>query len=394
MKIVYAFDNRIPSPQADTEQLVNNVAALSRRRLPVTLLIPRLGADCSAEDIRRFYGVEGSFEVAHFASMRLPRVVQKLWSAFAVALRSESTDVLLCTRNLPIALGALARGHSVVYETYRPWPDQYSVLRPLLRYMFRSRRLLGAILHSELARQSFIGLGVPEDKLLLAHNGFDARRLEPALDVPTAREKLGLPLDRAIAVYTGRVDAKKGLDSVLEMASRSPEVLFLLVGAKRPDAFTARASRIDNVRLIPWQSYEDISDWLYAADVLLIPPSPDPLQRRGDTVLPMKLFSYLAVGRPILAQGTKDVCEILRDGDNARLVPPGDLEAAVAALRGLVEDPTLRERLSSNASRASKAYTWDARAERIHRFLSKRHPTLAVEPSSVVEDSPRPGGAQ
>jgi glycosyltransferase involved in cell wall biosynthesis len=394
LRIVYAFDNRVPSPQADTEQLINNVAALSRRGLPVTLLLPRLGADCNAEDIRRFYKVEGSFGVAHFPGPRRPRVVQKLWSAVAVALHTEPPGVLLWTRNLPIALGALARGHMVVYETYRPWPDQYSVLRPLLRHMFRSQRLLGAILHSELARQSFLGLGVSEDKLLVAHNGFDPRRLEPALDLATARGKLGLPLDRPIAVYTGRVDAKKGLDPVLEMARRCPEVLFLLVGAKRPDAFTERAREIENVRLIPWQSYEHVSDWLYAADVLLIPPSPDPLQRRGHTVLPMKLFSYLAVGRPILAQGTEDVCEILRDGDNARLVPPGDLDATVEALRELVEDPALRMRLSCSASRASKAYSWDARAERIHRFLSTRHPKLEIEPSSVVEDSPRPGGAQ
>jgi glycosyltransferase involved in cell wall biosynthesis len=356
------------------------------------LLIPRIGTEHTAEEIRRFYGVGGSFELAYFTSFRRPRVAQKIWNAVAVALGGESADVVWYTRNLPLALAALARGRTVVYETYRPWPDQYPVLRPLLRRMGRSPRFVGAILHSDVARQSFLRLGVPEDKLLLAHNGFDPRRLEPVLDASTARGKLGLPLDTTIVVYTGRVDAKKGLDSVLQMAHRRPDVLFLLVGSKRPDAFTERASHVDNVRLIPWQSYEDISDWLYAADVLLLPPSSDPHERHGDTVLPMKLFSYLAVGRPILARGTEDIREVLRDGDNAILVPPADVDAAVASLGQLIDDPALRERLASNARRDSKAYTWDARAERIDRFLAKRCPKLAAKPSSAVEDSPRAEG--
>jgi starch synthase len=391
LRIVYAFDNRVPSPQADTEQLVNNLAALSRRGLPVTLLLPRLDGEHAADDIRRFYGVEGSFDVSYFGSMRRPRVVQKLWSAVAVALRKESSD-LLYTRNLPVALGALLRGDTVVYETYRPWPDHYPVLRPLLRRMFRSPRFVGAILHSELAMQSFVRLGVSEDKLLVAHNGFDPRRLEPVLDTRAARAKLGLPADRPVVVYTGRVDARKGLDSILQMARQCPDLLFLLVGAKQPDAFTAAAEKVENVRLIPWKSYDEISDWLYAADVLLLPPGPDPLQRHRATVLPMKLFSYLAAGRPILARDTGDLREILRDGENALLIPSQDLDAAVTGLRKLVEDQSLRERLSANARRTSKDHTWDARAERIHRFLAGRLPKLAEAASSVVEDSPRAGG--
>ena len=240
--------------------------------------------------------------------------------------------------------------------------------------------------------QSFVRLGVSEDKLLVAHNGFDPRRLEPVLDTRAARAKLGLPPDRPVVVYTGRVDARKGLDSILQMARLCPDLLFLLVGAKQPDAFTVAAEKVDNVRLIPWKSYDEISDWLYAADVLLLPPGPDPLQRRRATVLPMKLFSYLAAGRPILARDTGDLREILRDGENALLIPPHDLDAAVGALRKLVEDPSLRERLSDNARRTSKEHTWDARAERIHRFLAGRLPKLADVPSSVAQDTPRAGG--
>jgi glycosyltransferase involved in cell wall biosynthesis len=86
----------------------------------------------------------------------------------------------------------------------------------------------------------------------------------------------------------------------------------------------------------------------------------------------MKLFQYLAAGRPILAPETPDLVELLRDGENARLVPPGDVPAAVAALRGLLTNPTLSSHLSEGARATSADLTWDARARKILRFLADR----------------------
>ena len=63
-------------------------------------------------------------------------------------------------------------------------------------------------------------------------------------------------------------------------------------------------------------------------------------------MLPLKLFAYLAAGRPILAPDAPDTAELLRDGDNALLVPPGRPELAAAALDRILGEPGLAERLS------------------------------------------------
>ncbi|NIP58412.1 MAG: glycosyltransferase [Gemmatimonadetes bacterium] len=400
LHIAYAFDNRVPSPQADTEQLVSTVAALSRRGLDVTLVIPRLGEDpgagkgagkdAAADEIRRFYGVEGAFAVARYPCPRGPRPLQKLVAPLRAVRAGAAREAdLIHTRNLPIALAGIGAGRRVVLETYRPWPDQFAVLRPLIRRLMGHGDFVGAILHSRLARESYARLGVPEERLLVAHNGWEPSRMEPVLERGEARERLELPRERPIVVYTGRVDDEKGLDVVLEVASLAPEVLFVLVGAKEPDAFTERARRADNVRLVPWQPFEAVSRWLYAADVLLLPPSARPLERHGSTVLPMKLFSYLAAGRPILAPRTPDVTEVLRDGENARLVPPGDAEAAAAAVGEILEDGALRERLADGGRRAAEGLTWDARAERIHRFLARRLEAMEATAPPTPPPAPR-----
>jgi len=91
--------------------------------------------------------------------------------------------------------------------------------------------------------------------------------------------------------------------------------------------------------------------WLHAADLLLIPPSRAPLDQFKNCVLPIKLFSYLAAGRPILAPEAPDTAELLADGGNALLVPPGEPETAARALDRLLGDSKLADRLSA-ASRA------------------------------------------
>jgi glycosyltransferase involved in cell wall biosynthesis len=124
------------------------------------------------------------------------------------------------------------------------------------------------------------------------------------------------------------------------------------------------------VAVVPWQPFSATVPYLYAADVLLIPPTRGPLESVGNTVLPMKTFLYMAAGRAIFAPATPDLTEVLTDNVSARLVPPDDLKTAVAALRDLLADESFRVRLAA-AARAD-VQTWQARAERILSFLATR----------------------
>jgi len=144
------------------------------------------------------------------------------------------------------------------------------------------------------------------------------------------------------------------------------------VGSEGEGAVEAEARALPNTLVVPWQRFGDLAPWLYAADVLVIPPSLAPLERHGNTVLPLKLFLYLGAGRAILAPRAPDTAELLVDGVNAALVPPGDPAATQAELRRLFADPARARRLGEAAWQTAQALTWDARAERIEAFLQAR----------------------
>ena len=81
---------------------------------------------------------------------------------------------------------------------------------------------------------------------------------------------------------------------------------------------------------------------------------------------PMKLFEYMASGRAIIASDLPSIAEVIRDGENALLVPPSDAPALATAIKHLRDDAALRQRLADAAYHEVMAhYTWAARARNI-----------------------------
>ncbi|MFW6067838.1 MAG: glycosyltransferase family 4 protein [Myxococcota bacterium] len=371
VRIVATYENLLPRNQADAEVFVNTAAALARQPgVEVELRVPH-NPDATAEDIRAYFGARGNLKVTPIRSWRGFLPTQHLFHAVAATRGCRTADVVY-TRNIATLAAALQRGRRAVLDHYRPWPDQVPPLQPLLRRLMGQPGFLGVIAHSEVARRSYLAMGVPEEKLMVAHNGWDPVRMEPVLSRTEARRRVGLPHGQLTVVYTGRINRQKGLETVLDIARRCPDVLFVLVGSQGEGPIERAARALPNVRIEPWRRFADTAPFLYGADVLIVPPSASPLLQHGNTVLPLKLFLYLAAGRAILGPDTPDVAEILDHDRNALLVRPGDVDAAARALQRLRDDPRLRERLGRAARRQAWRCTWDARADRIRRFLQTR----------------------
>ncbi len=354
---------------------MGTVAALARRGHEVTLLMPQGAQDASLTpaDLRVYFQVEGDFALvqrpSRWAGDALVRTLLWLRQVFSDA-ELNGADLLYSRIPAMLGLGSLP---PIPFATdhYRPWPDDLPVIRPLVRWTARQSKCLGFIVHSAYAGRAYERVGVDPAKILVAHNGVEsADRPPPQKDA--ARTALGLPQDRATAVYAGRVNAKKGLDQLLALADLRPDILFLLVGSEGDGPIEAEARSRINVQIVPWQSPEALPVWLAAADVLLVPTSRDPLERYGNCVMSLKLFSYLAAGRPILAPEAPDTAELLRHRHNALLVPPGDPAAGAAALDQILSEPDLARHLSERARQAASDLTWDRRAEKIEAFIATR----------------------
>jgi glycosyltransferase involved in cell wall biosynthesis len=78
----------------------------------------------------------------------------------------------------------------------------------------------------------------------------------------------------------------------------------------------------------------------------------------------------MAAGRPIVASDLPALREILRDGENALLVEPGNPQALTAAIRRVKEDAALGRRLAAHAAADVRQFTWARRAERLEALFA------------------------
>ena len=296
---------------------------------------------------------------------------------------SRQTHDVLWTRD-PVALvSAVRRGVPTVFETYRPDYASAPGLSLWRLLTLRKPAFAGVITHSRLAAGAFVAAGVPAERVLVAHNGYAPSLMEPRLSRADARAAVGLPRDESIALYAGHVGPKKGTDALIRLAAAAPDVTIALLGVDENSVEgrwvrdDAQRNRARNVRLLPPVSVASVAAYLYAADCLLVPPTSAPLERFGRTVLPMKLFPYMASGTPILAPRLPDIEEVLEHDRTAVLTPPDDLQAAVHGLQRLLSDRPLAERIGAAAMEEARKYTWSARARTIIDTLERWRSPIA-----------------
>jgi glycosyltransferase involved in cell wall biosynthesis len=390
MRLAYVLHETLPGPTANTQQALNTLTELARvDGFELDLVVPapagRSPRSSRSTEISAYYGLrpdcfDGRLRLQE---LELPGWIRgELRKAlfnvrFPSLLRSGGYDLIYVRDRLTL-YAALSVGKPVVFETYRA--DLNSAPRyALFRwYSYRHPRLAGIVTHSKYALDSFLRAGIEPDRLLLAYNGYSPSVMQPVRTRAEARVEAGLQTDRPIVCYTGDVRARKGTDVLAEIAAEVPEALFLIVGAEpgsvqeRRFLDLARRRHAANLQMVPRVPPAKVAMYLYAADVLIIPPSSQPLQRWGGTVLPIKTYLYLAAGRAIVAGDLPDTREILESDRNALLVPPDDPQAAARAIRRLLQDKLVRDRLATAAAEDARGYTWQARAERLGGFLRSR----------------------
>jgi glycosyltransferase involved in cell wall biosynthesis len=378
MKMLFTFENPLPNVEADAEVFITTARHLGRLNPHSWLHVPTAGVPG-----REAAAVLSAMPVIAAAAPLRPAALRHFCCGLTLPFRRifRQADIVY-TRNLWVAWMSVLFGQQVVFDHYRPWADQIPPLQLLIYRLFCHPRFLVNICHSDYTRRKYLELGVPPAKLHRVHNGFDPARFQTPVAMADAKRALGLDPVQKVVVYTGRINAKKGLELLLEAARSLPEMLFFLVGSYGEGPIETLARSAGNVRIIPWQAPEQLGAYVFAADALVIPPSLQPLHSFGSTVLPLKLFFYMGSGRPILAGDTPDVAEILQNRRNALLLPPDDVAALVAGIKDVTNEAAFAARLAAAAKADSQDLTWERRAQRIKAIIESRLKTARDERGS------------
>ena len=130
------------------------------------------------------------------------------------------------------------------------------------------------------------------------------------------------------ALVIGKLIPLHGLETILAAARLAPDLRFRVVGSGQLDRLLDE--RPPNVEHVPWVAYERLPDELHRARCALGIFGTSPKAQR---VIPNKVFQALACAAPVVTADTPAARELLRDGESALLVPAGEPQALVDAIR-------------------------------------------------------------
>lgn len=175
-----------------------------------------------------------------------------------------------------------------------------------------------------------------------------------------------------VALYSGNLANKQGIEVLPEMAHHLAhrDDLTLLICGDGPlrEKLVALSAGLNNMRFLPLQPLDRLSELLGLADVHLLPQ----IAGAADVMLPSKLTNMLASGRPVLATAQEGTA-LSDEVEGAGVVtPPGDGKAAARALETLLDNPEWRVELGK-AARQRALDRWDMEAilEALHLEFGK-----------------------
>ena len=383
MKIALIAPTYLPARRANTIQVMKMAQALVQCDDDVEVLVPDPPtAEISKINLEertwpalaQLYGLETQFPIHWIAVRPAWRSYDYGWKAIQYA-REQQANMIYTRLPQAAAISSLL-GIPTILEVH-DFP--YQRFARLLFRLFLSgggaRRLV--VITRALADDLRVTFGqrTREPFMIIAPDGVDLARYL-ALPAPSsARKELGLT-DRFTAGYTGHFYSGRGIELILELASRLPEVTFLLVGGDPADVNRLRQNamqqKLSNLSLTGYIPNSELPRYQAACEMLLMPYQAQVAASSGGDIgrylSPMKLFEYLASGRVILASNLPVLQEVL-NSDNAVLLPPKDSNAWVESIRNGLQFPERYTKLAGQAQRDAQQYTWTARAHRIFENL-------------------------
>jgi glycosyltransferase involved in cell wall biosynthesis len=212
-------------------------------------------------------------------------------------------------------------------------------------------------------RELVVSWGVPPERVSVLPNP------APAIDGLASKQELRdrHGLAGPTLAFAGRLTPQKALGQAIWSVATAGGIALLVVGdgpdRPRLERLAAELGVADDVRFLGAQPRERVLELLRAADGAVLTSDWENF--------PHTVVEALAVGTPVVATAVGGVPEVVHDGENGLLVPPGDRDAFAEAIRRFVDDDGLRARLAAAAALSVEPYAAELLFARVEEELAR-----------------------
>lgn len=385
MRLIYANPNSMPSTAPASLQVIQAVSALAGQ-MDVHLIAKREGRKDDRRSVASYYGLELPvglhMHLLPALDLRIGRV--RLSPPFAILALLKILRLHLAGGRSTVIVRDLRLGQFLLrcrrmirlpvllFETHEVFavslqdkmtgmnPGRIRKVEAREKYVYRHADGLICIT-GNLARMIDERYPV-HGPVLIVPDGVDLSKFPN-----TRRDEHGRTL-----LYMGNLHHWKGIDILLEAMKEMPDVQLNIVGGteERIRHYRELAVTLGVDKRVRFEGYVVPArrfEYYASADAFVLPLRPVSIASYFTS--PLKLFEYMAAGRPIIAADLPAIREVLRDEENAIMVRPDDPQALAEGILRVLDDAALGRRLAEQAASDVRSYTWDERAAKIKAFV-------------------------
>jgi len=379
MKILMIAPEPFFQPRGTPFSEYHRLQALSKLGYEVDLITYPIGEDVDIENVTIYRSLKLPF-VEHVKIgpsiakifLDIPLFIQAFWMVM-----TRRYDCIH-THEEAVIVGALLRkflGYPHVYDMHSSLPEQLSnfgISRSRLLFKFGEFMERWVLKHSSKTIVICPYLGERVEKLdrnqpyLVIENVpvTDTGRVVEQQEVDRLRSQIA-PNNETVILYTGTMEAYQGIDLLLESAKhvvkQYEHVRYVLVGGNpRQIQQMKELAALLGIEKITYflgqRPVEEMPVFMQFADILVSP-------RKGGKNTPLKIYSYLKSGKPIIATRILTHTQVLND--DVAMLTENNSEAFAEGTLKLIKNNRLREQLAANALRLSEGkYSYEAYLEK------------------------------
>jgi len=374
MKLVYLSNALIPSRQANSIHIMKICSAFSEIGFDVSLVCKQNSendAFFKNNNVFKFYGTKKKFKL-YFS-----RNSNSLFLLYYFALKS----LLICIINRPsivvsrfLLAGFLSSFFfKTIVELHQLPLKKSRIQKYVLKYLKYAPRFKGLVVITNPLKDLFIEEGFSEDSIYVFPDGAD--------EVENINQDTFKNLDKQKVNigYAGHLYKGRGVELLFDLAALCPWVFIHIAGGNKEDIEfhqkIINENLITNIKMYGFLEPSAISKFYLKMDILAAPYQRKVHLQSGDITTekwmsPLKVFEYMASGKPIICSNIEVLKEVLEHERNCLLCDPENIKEWAEAIDLLRNNPEISKSISTEAlSDLNNIFSWKKRAKNISDII-------------------------
>lgn len=211
--------------------------------------------------------------------------------------------------------------------------------------------------------------GIPLPAVIMNTPDYDPAEIQ----IRDLREQLNIPENKMVLVHQGSLQKNRGVEQTIDAVRDIPNITYVIIGygQHRPflENYVVQAGLSEKVKFFGPVSADELIEWTASADIgicTIVGKTKSYLYS-----MPNKLFEYTMAGLPVVASNYPDMGAFVSENQMGITCDPESPTSIANAIKMLLEDPALREKLANGAKIARETFNWGNEQKKLLEIYSK-----------------------